>query len=496
MKKTKINLVPNIQNPSPDYYCTWQTQLYATNDGKPEGQRAMMGETAIFAKEKPFGWAYFYEKARNDLIFVMDDSWDVPIDNDLAYSGSLILNNEKFPNAVNTSVDNVGAMKKLANSIKSIGWKGIGGWVCAQESSKFIGDKNQEDYWIQRLIEAEQSGFSYWKVDWGKSDKSFIFRNMLTELGRKYAPNLVIEHAMIPEIIPYTDVFRTYDVPAIASIPMTLEKISLLSTVSNLQKDGLSLINCEDEAYISAACGLTMGIMRHPYSGRFLNGKCDMSFPDIHRNIKTKMFEVVRAVRWHRIAPAFAFDGKQLEFSKELLYDTWEFQKPEEEIEDWWLGHPLIMNSYLNGILMKSAHAVIARNTSLPEVVPDDDGQKPFIVASKNPNGAYSIATLGRTIGRRYYIPKCDVTVEVGDSEIIGVFGEYNKLTIKTKNNDIRRVLLQDLASDFSYDISNFVEIKHGKIVIDGELISKIGTEAQSNDDTSEPGVVLFIEKG
>ena len=38
-EKTTVNLVPDTVNPTPDYYCTWQTQLYATNDGKPAEQR-------------------------------------------------------------------------------------------------------------------------------------------------------------------------------------------------------------------------------------------------------------------------------------------------------------------------------------------------------------------------------------------------------------------------------------------------------------------------
>ena len=102
MNKTEINLVPNTINPSPDYYCTWQTQLYATCDGKPPAQRASIGETALFNQEKPFGWAYFYEKARQDLFMVMDDSWDVPLNGDRAFYGSLLLNSEKFPSyAVN-----------------------------------------------------------------------------------------------------------------------------------------------------------------------------------------------------------------------------------------------------------------------------------------------------------------------------------------------------------------------------------------------------------
>ena len=68
MKRMTVDLVPSHPNPTPDYYCTWQTQLYATSDGKPEGQRAVIGEKALFDENKPFGWAYFYEQARNDLI--------------------------------------------------------------------------------------------------------------------------------------------------------------------------------------------------------------------------------------------------------------------------------------------------------------------------------------------------------------------------------------------------------------------------------------------
>ena len=75
MFKTNINLVPDVTNPSPDYYCTWQTQLYATNDGKPEGQRRCIGENALFSEEKPYGWAYFHPEARKDLLLIMDDRY-------------------------------------------------------------------------------------------------------------------------------------------------------------------------------------------------------------------------------------------------------------------------------------------------------------------------------------------------------------------------------------------------------------------------------------
>ena len=129
------NLIPDIVNPSPDYYCTWQTQLYATNDGKPLKQRACIGEKQLFNKEKPYGWAYFYEKARGDLILVMDDSWDVPLDGNPDYYGFLALNEEKFPSFTGNGISNQEAMKLLSDKIKAIGWKALGGWVCVQKSA-------------------------------------------------------------------------------------------------------------------------------------------------------------------------------------------------------------------------------------------------------------------------------------------------------------------------------------------------------------------------
>ena len=91
MITTKRTFIPDTVSPSPDYYCTWQTQLYATSDGKPEGQRRCLSEKALFHPEKPYGWTGFYPQARKDLIFVMDDSWDVPSDGNTSYYGSLQL---------------------------------------------------------------------------------------------------------------------------------------------------------------------------------------------------------------------------------------------------------------------------------------------------------------------------------------------------------------------------------------------------------------------
>ena len=491
MKKANVNLVPDRKNPSPDYYCTWQTQLYATCDGKPRGQRAIIGEKALFHPEKPYGWAYFYEKAREDLFLVMDDSWDVPLEDNRAYYGSLILNPEKFPEATKNAKTNAEALKSISERIKGLGWKGLGGWVCAQESPEYLGDASPEDYWKQRLSDAAEAGFSYWKVDWGKKGANADFRKMLTILGKELAPDLVIEHAITKESLPFADVYRTYDVPAIMSIPMTMQK---LAEFSDIQENCAGLINCEDEAYIAAAGGFSMGIMRHPYSGCFTDGRADMSFPALHRNLKTKMHEVLRAARWHRIAPAFHFDAKSLVIDRQHLEDTWHLQNSAEEIEEWWLTMSLIRDYTENDVITKSAPARIARNCDLPQIHTEEIGNVPYIIASKNPSGAFSVASLGRTIDRSYGIPQCDVSINVGDADTIGVFGEYKSLTIETTHPSIHRVLMQDLADDTAYDITNAITIGEKSITVPGALIHEIGTIAQPKEDTSEPGVVIRLE--
>ena len=485
------NLIPNSINISPDYYCTWQTQLFATNGGSPEKQRVILCEKSLFSNEKPNGWAHFYKEIRSDLFFVMDDSWDVPIVEDKGYFGSLILSEDKFPSSTK-NCNNSEALKNLSNQIKSLGWKGLGGWIYAGESSKFIENSTEEEYYIKRLKEANYADFKLWKVDWGKKGYDIEFRKKLTELQSKYAPNLVIEHAITEDIVPDTDLYRTYDVPAIMSIPMTMEKLyNLLKVYKKGTKQ--ALINCEDEVYTAAAGGFVMGVMRHPYVGNFLNGEKDKSFPKVHRNIKSKIYEVIRAVKWHRIAPAFSVDCDNTYFSSEILSDNWRFKDKLNEIENWWFNKPAISGFIKDNVLTKSAVSTIARNTKLPIVTPDKKGNKPFIVASLNPSGAYSIATLGRTLNRKYFIPKCEVSIFSENANTLGVFGEYKTLTINT-NLKVKKVYMQDLASNFAYDVTNEVKILDNKVIINGKLISKIGTSAQPKTDTSEPGVIIKFE--
>ena len=114
-------------------------------------------------------------------------------------------------------------------------------------------------------------------------------------------------------------------------------------------------------------------------------------------------------------------------------------------------------------------------------------------MASKHPNGAYSIAALGRTLNRIYEIPLCDVRFAVGNADTVAVFGDYKNLILETAHETVRAVYIQDLADDTAYDVTKNILFDGKRTVISGELIRKIGTLSQPREDTSEPGVVIRL---
>ena len=116
------------------------------------------------------------------------------------------------------------------------------------------------------------------------------------------------------------------------------------------------------------------------------------------------------------------------------------------------------------------------------------------MIAAQNPNGAFSIATLGRTRERTYFLPRCKVQAESGSAATIGIFGCYESLTLKTAFPAAKRVLMQDLAGDAAYDITEEITFEKGELTLSGALIQAIGTSAQGEEDTSEAGVVLSLE--
>ncbi len=523
MKKTEMNLVPNTPNTSPDYYCTWQSQLYACSNTGAQGQRDNMCEAALFGTgyepediKKGIGWAtHQYKEARKDLYLLLDDSWDVPF-GDVPegeggrWYGSLHLARDKFPTAYRfDSADafpddkpidldaSEKAMKRLAKRILALGWKGMGGWVCVSKAPiaklKYDGDKvvecdvDDEEYWRERVRRAYNAGWRYWKMDWGVCSRNVEVRRLVTEIAHKDAPDMWIEHALKPELIPCSDTFRSYDAFTLMAIPLTLDRLAQFFMYET-EEGYCGLVNCEDEPYIAAALGCVLGVMRHGMVGNLPNGDPDCSFPALHRNFKTKLTEVIRTVRWHRIAPAFAVSAKNTRVDENRLCETWNVVSQKDEIEAWW--------KYVDGdTIERDAPARISRGLELAEVEPDKNGNVPFVISSKNPNGAVSVATLGRTAGHEYFIPRCAVAVDAGRADTFGVFGFYSCLTLKAENiSDNTKVFIQDLAGDTACDITEDCKIKEGELTISGELIEKIGQSCNAEGDTSEPGVVIKLK--
>jgi hypothetical protein len=489
-------LVPDIPNASPDYFCTWQTQHYYADGSGSGPQRANLTEANIFGTATQPGWINFYPKVRKDLFFVMDDSWDIPLKGDAAgYFGSLIVNAERFPGFVQAGISNEDALKRLCDTAKSRGWKALGGWVCAQEAANFSDGKTQQAYWTERARWAGYAGFAYWKVDWGKNIYDYQFRKLLTDMAHQYAPQLIVEHAQNDSVIPVSDVFRTYDVPAILSIPMTMKKLKNTLALYNTQKGYQGLICAEDEAYIAAGLGCTMGIMRHPFAGNLPNGKPDPSFPAMHRNLKTKMDEITRAVRWHRIAPAFGANANETYVDSVNLTDTWQIQNQDAEIESWWF-EPWTGFTKTGNMITEKGPARISRGLPLPLVTPDAKGDVPFVVASKNPTGAVTVTIAARTRNRTYWTPKCKISIKAGDTRTFGVFGYCESLTINTTLNLKNMVVkAQDLAGDKTVDITPLIIKGKNKLIIPGSLITKIGLGQKSAGDTSEPGLILVLSQ-
>jgi hypothetical protein len=195
------------------------------------------------------------------------------------------------------------------------------------------------------------------------------------------------------------------------------------------------------------------------------------------------MDEVVRALRWQRIAPPFQAGSGSVKASDEILTDSWVFA-PGQTWQKELVGEEV----------RQGAPACIARNLDLPLV--RSNGEKPFVFATLFPNGAVAIAAQERTgVGNAWYMPVCDVTLRVDDAPgPFGVFGSFHSLTLILDTPlHGRRILAQDLADDKATDISAMVEIRDKSLKIPGAVIRKVGLNHAASGDLSSPGLVISI---
>lgn len=479
------SLVPDTPSSAPDYFCTWNIQGYiASYPDTSDSMREQMTEENIFGTGPYQNWIDFFPAIRSDLFFVMDDSWDIPRDMngrwDNPYYGTMELSEDRFPSFKG---DPATRLKALVDSVKAKGWKGLGGWVCAQEAENLTGIAPQ-DYWAKRLDDANEAGFAYWKVDWGTNERNPQWREMLTRLGKEHAPELYIEHAMGPDFVQFSDAYRTYDVENIIAQSVTIQRVAEILPYS-AKGDAKGIINCEDEPYIAVGLGCAIGIMRHPFAGNLPDGRQDFAFPPVGHNYKECLDELTRAVRWHRIAEPFGADG-DFNVDSLVLTDSWEYR----ERESW------RSERKPGDIVPGSAPARVSRHMSLPEVG-DTTSTRPFVLASAYPGGAVAVAAIGRALGREYVTKEVPVTIEGKDWHApVGVFGRFESLTIRfpeaPKGRNLK-VYAQDLAGDVPVDITAEVVIDGNCMTVSGETIEKVGLMCATEGDLSDPGLVIKV---
>lgn len=487
--QNRHNLVPEAPSAAPDYFCTWNVQGYVVSYSGGDPTREVMNEAHMFGQGKYRNWVNTcYPTIRKDLYFVMDDSWDIPQDvntNSNPYLGTAELDSTRFPSFQGNAVEK---LSSLVARVKAAGWKGAGGWICAQKPGNRA-SVNEVEYWTEKLKIHNAAGFSYWKVDWGSHDHDGQWRKALTALGRKYAPKLWIEHALGNEFIEFSDTYRTYDVENITAQPVTIQRVCDLLPFS-AASGAKGIINCEDEPYIAAALGCAIGVMRHPFGGNLPDGSQDITFPPVGRDVKRRLDEVVRGVRWHRIALPFGVDGKNYAIDSRRLEDSWTLQKD----ETWNETRPI------GSEVKASAPARVSRGMPLVEVSDSTSANRPFILASRYPSGATAVASIGRALGRSYVSKAIDVAFDVDNPEApIGLFGRFASVTVNlpegTRANNYE-IYAQDLAANKAENITEKVNAKGNSITLPGDIIEYVGLAAATPSDLSDPGLVVrFFKK-
>lgn len=516
------SLVPEQPAKTPNYWCTWGAQSSTVKPGDAGGQLAAgnnLTETLLF---KDPGWlTNYFQKVRKDLYVVYDGGWDVPIGVDWTGNkswrlGSFELAVDRFPSCTGTPVER---LRKLNEMTKAAGWRGAGVWVAAQDY-----EDNKDGHLLShaRMVEdlsaharwSRDAGIEYWKCDYGARGIDPNFRKEMTDLCRNIYPELVVEHARtsgplndescpwdtIPrvvhhsgrfaiwdnghvldearELLTFSSVLRTYDVVQQLRIVSTLDRVADLvaQKPSSAAGDG-GLLLCEDQVEIGAGLGCAFGIMRSAVA-RTQTGPLDDPSDAKHR-----IDAVARAVRWQRIAPAFPAWEAEAHLDDRALMDDWVFEKGHAGA-GWLAGRDT----------RQGAPARVSRGMKLPTV--KTEGDSPFVVAARYPQGAISVATLFRVTPKRgCYLPLVDVAIDAGEGNTpVGIFGRYKSLTLWLSHDlGARRIWAQDLAGDSALDVTSRVAKQGKSLILSGGLIDEVGRAAASPGDISNPGLVLRL---
>ncbi len=483
---TKINFIPEKGSYTGNYICTWIMQeavakhLDIAGEDVPTRQRNALNESTLFVES-------FYhpleKKYRGDLLFLLDDGWDVPYDTannkeNAALFGSLEPDAEKFRSLGDTPLER---LTEIGRRIKALGYQGLGLWVSPNYGEEPFSMDTARAYWEEKARISHAAGVLYWKVDWGKNSGRTGYREMMTECVRKYAPGLMIEHAR--ELLPFSDlgsnggaavrdmcerflvgdVFRTYDVePPFADTETYARVNSLMKNArfDEMRLNGRGLINVESQPLVAAGLGFTLGIMKH-----------------------TPAVEAV--VRWQRIAPPYGAHIGTYLTSEESVTDYLIFDSDPV----WW--RHLQWERY--SVTVPQA---AARNARLAKT--ECDGAKPIVLTAGHPDrDVLSIVTLGRTIDPNpEMIALADVTAYPKSRKtIVGVFGYYHTLSLEYSDPipENTSVWAQCMLDDYAENITDLVNIHGSTLTIDGVLLRKLGHKSGDRVTGGEPTVIIKL---
>ena len=503
--------------PSPNYWCTWSTQsarlpaarhVLAPRFGGDLNRpttRDSLCEEVLFGPE---GWAGFYPESRADLYFLLDDGWDVAygahphIPPGPAQFGAMAPDPGRFPSLSGTPGER---LAELTRRVTDAGWRGLGLWVAIQSQGNMGVESwrgvTPREEWKRKIAWCAEGGVSYLKVDWGASCGDIAFRRMLTEIKNELAPDIFIEHCRCqppvnglnddgtgggrrlvgPEdaelrewerqVLPFSDTWRIYDWIEPLSIPQGIDRT--VTDIRLAEETGArAIVSTEDGLYLGAALGCAFGVMRSPLrpasARRWASQPC------------RRLREVDRAVRWSRVAPAFApCDGFRIVWSDEVLFDTWRFAEGE-----FWYRPACGID------LRQGAPARVARGLPLPEVTAS--GDTPFVLASRNPSGALAVAALPRQTNGLSVTPPADVRIDatLTPDAPLGVFGSFRSVTLR-RDAKCGGIFARDLAGGPVHDITAAATVADGHLVLPGDLLARIGSEL--NDDDSMPATLVGL---
>ena len=516
------NLVPSESSRAPNYWCTWYWQNYLVLKGQEvtdpdpemvfnsENVREQLNEETLFGEG---GMAkVMLPMSRGDYYFLIDHgwqdkSWDIP-EKDIFFN--FIMDTIDFPSY--TSLQPKDRIKKLNDDLKALGWRGLGLWVrgdiAKEEAVKFV-------EW------SKYAGVEYWKIDGGETENAYCYKakqKIYHELYLEYvtgsrgplntrwdeeglscypsvyAPGIrhvkgssgpyISSEAL--NILKNSDVFRTYDAVPLLVSTVTMQRIHDLLMQTAGKPEYVALLNVQDDCNIAAALGCVVSGMRHPKkTPRMYEGR-DFHFQIAgDRKVDQRLNEMDRFVRWQRIAPPMPAGYGTYKASRGFLIDKFKFRTGDTWKTDTW-----------GKMVSQSAPAIMVRNLPLPQV--KINGEPPYVLASKFPDGAICIATEGRVKpDDSWYHPRADVSLECGEgNQPIGIFGHYKSLKLcfdkSIPGNTV--VWAQDLLADQAQDITSRVTLRDNELIIPGELIDEIGTSAATAGDISSPGLVLMME--